>query len=149
MITALAPDAQTLLPRVPPPGPMTRLEAWHQVDTWLEPRIGRCRRQGRVFSVLRVVATPMTPRSGPLDTERLGQLLAACAHRLRASVRATDHVARVGEHGVAVLLDGATATGARAAAERLVRVCQGPYRIQDERLELCVMIDLDGAPPRG
>ena len=137
--------------RVPPPGPIALLPSWSALDGWREPRAGRCRRLGRSTRLLRVAVTPSTTPGHPLDAQVLARLVAACAHRLRASVRATDHVARIGEHGMAVLLDGADDAGAQAAADRLVRVCQGPYRIDDRRLVLRVLVDLEQtqvSPPR-
>lgn len=122
---------------------MATLAGWAALEDWREPRAGRCRRLGRTSRLLRVAVTPVMPAGQPLDASVLGPLLAACAHRLRASVRATDHVARVGDHGMAVLLDGADDAGAQAAADRLVRICQGPYRIGDQRLALRVLVDVE------
>ncbi|RVT49782.1 hypothetical protein [Rubrivivax albus] len=132
--------------RVPPPGPIALLSSWSALDGWREPRAGRCRRLGRSTRLLRVAVTPATVPGHPLEAPVLARLVAACAHRLRASVRATDHVARIGEHGMAVLLDDA---GAQAAADRLVRVCQGPYRIDDQRLVLRVLVDLEQTQAAG
>jgi GGDEF domain-containing protein len=131
------------LPRVVPPGPVSALGGEAELDSWLAPRISRCRRQRRPWSLLQVVATPVTPAAGVLDPALRSQLLAACAHRLRANVRATDQVARIGLQEIVVLLDGAGPAGAQAAAARLVRVCQGPYRIDTHRLELCVTVTLE------
>jgi predicted signal transduction protein with EAL and GGDEF domain len=137
--------------RVPPCGHVALLPGWSALEGWQEPRVGRSRREGRRTRLLRVAVTPVTAPGLALDAGTLGLLVAACAHRLRASVRATDHVARVGDHGMAVLLDGADDAGAQTAAERLVRVCQGPYRIGERRLALRVLVDLErptGADPR-
>lgn len=137
--------------RVPPAGAVAMLAGWPALEGWQEPRAGRCRRLGRPSRLLRMAVTPVTSLGLALDAGTLGALVAACAHRLRASVRATDHVARVGDHGMAVLLDGADDAGAQTAAERLQRVCQGPYRIGEQRLALRVLVDLerpDGAGGR-
>jgi GGDEF domain-containing protein len=130
------------LPRVAPPGPVSALGAASELDSWLATRIGRCRRQRRPWSLLQLFATPVTPAGGTLEEALRSQLLAACAHRLRANVRATDQVARIGLQEIAVLLDGAGPAGAQAAAARLVRVCEGPYRIDVHRLELCVTVTM-------
>lgn len=129
--------------RVPPAGAVATLTGWSALDGWQAPRAGHCRRIGRPSRLLRMAVTPVTSPGLALDAGTLGALMAACAHRLRASVRATDHVARVGDHGMAVLLDGADDAGAQAAAERLQRVCQGPYRIGERRLALRVLVDLE------
>lgn len=130
-------------PRVPPPGPIAALADWSALEGWREPRAGRCRRLGRPTRLLRVAVTPIMSPGQPLAADPLAALVQACAHRLRASVRATDHVARVGDHGMAVLLDGADDAGAQTVADRLVRVCQGPYRIGVQRLTLRVMVDIE------
>lgn len=142
---ATAPAWPALPPRVPPPGPVAELPDRAAVAAWAAPRLGRLRRAGRPCQLLRVTVTPLAADGdgGLPDAATCAQLLAACAHRLRARVRATDQVARVGDDGFAVLLDGATPAGAQVAAARLTRACEGPYGIGDRRLTLRLSVELE------
>lgn len=141
---AVWPAVPTVLPRVPPPGPVTLLMDAPALEAWVDARAGRLRRAGRPWQLLHLRAAPAAmppgmPGERPDETTH-ALLLAACAHRLRAGVRGTDHVARVGDDGFAVLLDGATRAGARVAADRLLPLCEGPYRIGERRLALRVTL---------
>ncbi len=140
------PDGPAPLPLLPPTGPITVLAGWEALAGWAAPRAGRLRRAGRWPHLLRLRATatgaPATGGASP-DAATTALLLDACGHRLRARVRATDALARIGHAGFAVLLDSATTAGAQAAAARLVAMCQGPYRIGERRFALCLEADLE------
>lgn len=131
--------------RVPPPGLVAELPDRGAVSGWAAPRLARLRRAGRPCQLLRLMVTAVAADDDTAAPDAASQalLLAACAQRLRARVRATDQVARVGDEGFAVLLDGATPAGAQVAAMRLTQVCEGPYRIGERRLALRLQIEVE------
>lgn len=138
LATTLAP------PPVPSARPMDAVQHWDALASCLAPHVHRCRAQERPHSVLRITITPVTPPDGPITAPVRLLLVSACALRLRAAIRSVDQIARVGDTGIAILLDGTSAVGASAAAGRLVKLCELPYRIDRQQLEVCLQIDLDG-----
>lgn len=143
--------AEPVLNRVPPAGPVALLMDAAALEAWAAARTGRLQRAGRPWQLLRLqarlnpAATGATAAAGDPGAATQALLMTACAHRLRSRVRATDHVARVGDAGFAVLLDGAAPAGARAAAARLVPLCEGPYCIGDQRWWLTVSLQAERA----
>lgn len=122
---------------------MDAVHHWEALADSLAPHLKRCRMLDRPCSVLRIRAVPITPLDGPLSAASCDALVQACAFRLRAAIRATDRMARVGTGGIAVLLDGASSPAARLAAERLLRLCQSPYRIGGQSLDLSLQVEFD------
>lgn len=137
LAAALAP------PPVPSARPMDAVRHWEALAGCLAPHLRRCRMLERPCSVLRIETTPVTPLDGLLSTELRLALVSACALRLRAAIRANDQLARVGDRGIAILLDGASMAGARVATARLVALCEQPYRIDRRLLHLCLRVEFE------
>jgi len=94
----------------------------------------RCQREGQRLSALTLrVQFDEEPDAGLRQ-----QCLAQCMHRLHHKVRATDTLARWESTNFGLLLPRCTPTQAERVLARLVRGSSGPYRLQEQLLELSV-----------
>lgn len=120
---------------------LPRVQGLSQFAVLLERQLGECRRHGlRAAVLLLEVELADAPASaaaadGPGAQGRAQEaLLQALGTRLRARVRGSDVVARVGERQFGVVLVDAGRDEAETVRARLHKALCGPYGVETQRL---------------
>ncbi|WP_341890101.1 hypothetical protein [Variovorax sp. YR752] len=135
---------------VPASHSIVELDSAEQFVRLFERHASRSRRVSDALSALRLEVQVDGPPAGELQ----GALLAECAERLCAQVRACDQVVRWEPTQFGVLVPGCTALRASAVLFRLARAASGDYRLDGRLLHLRVTGQVlvprtDGAGPGG
>jgi diguanylate cyclase (GGDEF)-like protein/PAS domain S-box-containing protein len=101
----------------------------------LEHALQRLSRRDGIVAVIFVDLDHLKVVNDSLGHDVGNELLVQAAERMRASVRNTDTVARVGGDEFVILADEVTGTGdALMLAERVVEACSAPFTIHGERV---------------
>ena len=107
------------------------------------------RRTGQHLAVLMVRMVPPPAADGAAAPDPLQALALAFGQRLRARVRSTDTVLRLGREEWVALLQPCRHVGALAARQRLLAVLAEPYQLGADRLRASSLVGCACHPAAG